>query len=64
MSDVSVSIAACLLFVIILGGSLDVLAHPGGINRQGCHNDNEKGECHCHRDKQGKKIESASYLPK
>jgi hypothetical protein len=26
-----------------------VLAHPGGLNRQGCHNDRKNGGYHCHQ---------------
>ena len=56
------SIAACLLFVI-LGGSQDIFAHPGGTNKQGCHNDKEKGECHCHRDEQDRKLSPPVISP-
>lgn len=24
------------------------LAHPGGLNAEGCHNDRKRGEYHCH----------------
>ena len=25
-----------------------VSAHPGGLNAEGCHNDRQRGEYHCH----------------
>ena len=27
-----------------------VLSHGGGLNKEGCHNNNKTGEFHCHRD--------------
>lgn len=27
----------------------EVLAHPGGLNAQGCHNNRKTGDYHCHR---------------
>lgn len=30
--------------------SLLILAHPGGLNRGGCHNNRKSGDYHCHRD--------------
>ena len=29
------------------------LAHPGGLNAQGCHNNRKTGEYHCHRQSSG-----------
>lgn len=26
-----------------------ILAHPGGLNSEGCHNNRKTGEYHCHR---------------
>lgn len=27
----------------------ELLAHPGGLNAEGCHNNRKTGEYHCHR---------------
>jgi hypothetical protein len=37
-----------LLALSFLAGS-DVLAHGGGLNAQGCHNERRTGGYHCHR---------------
>ena len=29
--------------------SVEVEAHPGGLNAQGCHNNRKTGDYHCHR---------------
>jgi len=29
--------------------SAEALAHPGGLNSQGCHNNRKTGDYHCHR---------------
>lgn len=43
-------------FVALLAFSLGVgvpiapaLAHPGGLNAEGCHNNHKTGDYHCHR---------------
>lgn len=36
-----------LLLALSLAGP--VPAHPGGLNREGCHNDRKNGGYHCHR---------------
>jgi hypothetical protein len=28
---------------------LEISAHPGGLNAQGCHNNRKTGDYHCHR---------------
>ena len=30
------------------------LAHPGGLNAEGCHNNRKTGEYHCHRSQQSR----------
>jgi len=40
-----------LMVLGILAGS-DVLAHGGGLNAQGCHNERRTGGYHCHRTQQ------------
>jgi len=32
---------------LLLGA--EALAHPGGLNSQGCHNNRKTGDYHCHR---------------
>lgn len=39
-----IAVLPCLLAVSTSG-----LAHPGGLNAQGCHNNRKTGEYHCHR---------------
>lgn len=40
-----------LVFVlaVVLMLPTAVLAHPGGLNAEGCHNDRKNGGYHCHR---------------
>ena len=30
---------------------LEALAHGGGLNKEGCHNNRKTGDYHCHREK-------------
>ena len=39
-------IIAALTLIVTTGS---VLAHGGGLNREGCHNDHKRGTYHCHR---------------
>lgn len=36
------------LFVLFMGASGGVVAHGGGLNAEGCHNDRKNGGYHCH----------------
>ena len=47
-------IATCVFLVFNVGQN--VFAHGGGLNAQGCHVERAKEECHCHRNKDGKKL--------
>ena len=38
-----------LSFVSILAPEATALAHPGGLNSEGCHNNRKTGDYHCHR---------------
>jgi endonuclease YncB( thermonuclease family) len=38
-----------ILFVFAICISVPVLAHGGGLNAMGCHNDRKRGGYHCHR---------------
>lgn len=38
-----------LFAVALLGLSTAALAHPGGLNAEGCHNNRKTGDYHCHR---------------
>lgn len=42
-----------VLAVIALGLSSTAVAHGGGLNAQGCHNDRKRGGYHCHRGSSG-----------
>lgn len=36
-------------FTCLIAAPTLVLAHPGGLNAQGCHNNRKTSEYHCHR---------------
>lgn len=38
------ALAVCLLCIMS-----PVVAHPGGLNAEGCHNNRKTGDYHCHR---------------
>lgn len=38
-----------LLAVVLLLPSANLLAHGGGLNAEGCHNNRKTGDYHCHR---------------
>tara|TARA_B100000676_G_scaffold312300_1_gene385833 strand:+ start:730 stop:1275 length:546 start_codon:yes stop_codon:yes gene_type:complete len=38
-----------MITILILFFNLEVLAHGGGLNAQGCHNNRKTGDYHCHR---------------
>jgi endonuclease G len=44
-----------LLFLL----SFNVLAHPGGLDAEGCHNNRKTGDHHCHGDRTPKAVPSA-----
>lgn len=35
--------------VCLIATPVAVLAHPGGLNAEGCHNNRKTGDYHCHR---------------
>jgi hypothetical protein len=41
--------APLTVIVLLALFPISALAHPGGLNAQGCHNDRKKAEYHCHR---------------
>lgn len=41
--------AGLLAVVMAMGTSKPVLAHGGGLDGRGCHNDNKAGNYHCHQ---------------
>ena len=41
------AVAAAMMVAAASAGP--VLAHPGGLNAQGCHTNKKTGEYHCHR---------------
>ena len=49
---------------VLLGSLLSApaLAHGGGLNSSGCHNDNVNGGYHCHRDGEGEESVDAEAL--
>lgn len=38
-----------IISLLILFFNLEVLAHGGGLNAEGCHNNRKTGDYHCHR---------------
>ena len=59
-----------LFFITVLLIASHALAHGGGLNKEGCHNNNETKKYHCHRPTSGngeqtsltKEIQSESYF--
>lgn len=40
-----------LPLALLASPPLPALAHPGGLNAEGCHNNRKTGEYHCHRNR-------------
>lgn len=40
---------AILVLCALSTTSLPAVAHPGGLNAEGCHNNRKTGDYHCHR---------------
>lgn len=38
-----------VLGLVVIAAPVTVLAHPGGLNSEGCHNNRKTGGYHCHR---------------
>ncbi|WP_260482354.1 excalibur calcium-binding domain-containing protein [Sphingomicrobium flavum] len=51
MSRLFVAIA---VFLVIFALPTSAPAHPGGLNKEGCHNNRKTGGYHCHRGTQSK----------
>ena len=43
--------ALLLPLALLARPPLPALAHPGGLNAEGCHNNRKTGEYHCHRNR-------------
>lgn len=41
--------AAIVMASIMTTSAATALAHPGGLNAEGCHNNRKTGDYHCHR---------------
>ncbi len=39
------------------------LAHPGGLNAEGCHNNRKTGDYHCHRAPAAQRTQQAAAAP-
>ncbi|WP_417323113.1 excalibur calcium-binding domain-containing protein [Erythrobacter aureus] len=44
-------IALLLPLALLTAPPPPALAHPGGLNAQGCHNNRKTGDYHCHRNR-------------
>ena len=54
-----VAFIACSL--LLAPPTTPLLAHPGGLNGQGCHNNRKTGDYHCHRGSSTKASPRAGY---
>ncbi len=45
----SLLLSGICMLALSLFASTAALAHPGGLNAEGCHNDRKRGGYHCHR---------------
>jgi hypothetical protein len=41
--------AICIGALVAAGLAGGAVAHPGGLNKDGCHNNRKTGDYHCHR---------------
>lgn len=42
-------LAVALLATSLIAAPVAVVAHPGGLNAEGCHTNRKTGDYHCHR---------------
>ena len=49
-----------LAFPSVVPLSAPALAHPGGLNSEGCHNNRKTGDYHCHQGSEGASSSSRS----
>ncbi|WP_343179880.1 excalibur calcium-binding domain-containing protein [Xanthomonas campestris] len=54
-------LAACITAIAWVTPA--AVAHPGGLNKQGCHNDRKNGGYHCHRAASGEGRPAAAAEP-
>lgn len=52
---------ACLFSTAMLVPGTAVIAHGGGLNAEGCHNDRKNGGYHCHRGSSSSGSSKRSY---
>lgn len=52
-----------LLFLLFMAMAGAALAHSGGLNAQGCHNDRKNGGYHCHRGPSAGTAPRTQYAP-
>ena len=56
----------CLKFALLaamVAVPMVAVAHPGGLNSEGCHNDRKNGGYHCHRTGSGSRHASPNRPP-
>ncbi|MCX7283577.1 MAG: excalibur calcium-binding domain-containing protein [Novosphingobium sp.] len=44
-----IALAALAFVALGFGAAQTSIAHPGGLNAEGCHNNRKTGDYHCHR---------------
>jgi hypothetical protein len=55
-------VVASLVFVVgVSVPALPALAHPGGLNAEGCHDNRKTGDYHCHRGNSSRASTKRSY---
>ncbi|WP_235537653.1 YHYH domain-containing protein [Pelomonas sp. Root1217] len=52
-----------LAVVVLMIVSVDLTAHPGGLNAEGCHNNRKTGDYHCHRASAIQRAQQAAATP-
>jgi hypothetical protein len=49
MEECKMSFLRISALLMLLASPGLALAHPGGLDKNGCHNDKKKGDYHCHK---------------
>jgi len=49
MRGIAAGVGAVCLATLLASLAIVAHAHPGGLNKEGCHNDRKNGGYHCHR---------------
>lgn len=58
MKGLNIALVAAMIAMPVIA-----VAHPGGLNSEGCHNDRKNGSYHCHRSGNGSRSPSPNRTP-